>query len=200
MKKRINGIDITYNVDRYLDEVLEKKEYSFLNYYPTIIDIGANIGTFSLSMYEYADKIFAIEPAEKNIDCLKQTIADNNLTKIIPIKMAISDRSYIQTMVRNGDPGMGGWRLDKNGDYPVDTRTLLDFMNSQNIEYVDLVKIDVEGEEENILKAPFFPKDRIGTIIGEWHMGRDKIVKDLLEWYGFKYFALPGNHFLARKV
>lgn len=200
MKTKVGSLDISYQSHRFIDEVLGAREYDFMSYYPTIIDIGANIGTFSLFMLDHADKIYAIEPAEENIACLKQTIKDNQITKIIPMQMAIGGNSWVQKMVKSGLAGAGGWYLDDEaGDYPVDTRTLKDFMDSQGIEYADLIKIDVEGAEEQIFKSFLFPYDRIGTIIGEYHGSmRDKI-KDVLEWMGFKFIDMDNGHFIARK-
>ena len=151
MKKHKWGdINISYEDDRFITEVLEHRQYDFLHYYPIVIDIGANIGTFSFYMYNMADKIYAIEPVKENIDCLVQTITDSHLDKIIPCQMAIGGSSHARTMRQNGTPGGGGWMLDDAGEYVVDTRTLEDFMDVNKIEYADLVKIDVEGAEEEI--------------------------------------------------
>lgn len=200
MKTRVGELNITYQNDRYINEVLMGGEYGFLSYFPTIIDIGANIGTFSFYMYDHADRIYALEPAKENFDCLIETIRENNLDKITPLQMAISNQSFVQNMERIGEAGGGGWRLSESGDYPVDARTLKDFMDSQNIEYADLIKMDVEGWEGRIINTPFFPKDRIGTIIGEYHHGIAEDLQGLLEYMGFKYMTIKNNHFIARKI
>lgn len=200
MQKKVGKLDITYQNDRFINEVLLGKEYDFISYFPTIIDIGANIGTFSFYMYDHADKIYALEPVKENFDCLVKTVEKNKLDKITPVQMAISNQSFIQNMVRVGEAGGGGWKLSESGDYPVDARTLKDFMDVQNIEYADLVKIDVEGWEGRILNTPFFPKDRIGTIIGEFHEGIAEDLQGLLEYMGFRYIGLKNNHFIARKI
>ncbi|OFW53978.1 MAG: hypothetical protein A2163_07860 [Actinobacteria bacterium RBG_13_35_12] len=198
MKKKFGNLTITYENDRFIDEVLINGEYGFLDYYPIVIDIGAHIGTFSFSMLDKADIIYAIEPVEENMNCLRQTIEDNNIKKIIPIQMAISYGSWVQKMQLDINGG-GGSKLTESGDYPVDCRTLKDFMDSQKIEYADLIKMDVEGYEGKILNTPFFPKDRIGTIIGEFHVGVPEDVQGLLEYMGFKYINLPNRKFIARK-
>ena len=199
-KKKVGSLTITYQVGRYLDEVLERSEYDFMSYYPTVVDVGANIGTFSFYMYNRSDKIYALEPVKENIDCLLETVKENELTKIIPIQMAISDHSWVSLMKRDGDAGYGGWKLEENGDYPVDTRTLKDFMTSQNIEYIDLLKLDVEGEELKILSSSLFPYQKVGTIIGEYHSSESqKGTQEVLEWLGYKYVDLGSSHFLARK-
>ena len=201
MKKEWNGLKVSYKDKRYLKEVLGG-EYESLFEYPTIIDIGCNIGTFSFYMLDYAHKIYAIEPVKENIDCLTKTIEENKLTKILPFQLAISGTTGAGNMLRDGDPGGGGWKLDITGDYPVHTETLLDFMDRNHIDYADLVKMDVEGEELNILLALGFPAERVGMIIGEIHP-RD--VEDIetfskrLNELGYRYRYPTGNHFVARR-
>lgn len=193
-------MEITYQTKRFIEEVLEGNEYDFMRHYPVVIDIGANIGTFSYWMKDHANIIYALEPAEENYNAMVKTIEKNKLTdKIKPFKIAISNSSNVKTMARHGEAGGGGWKIDEAGDYPVDARTLRDFMDSQGIEYVDLIKIDVEGHENEIFSAPFFPKDRIGTIVGECHPNTPD-PRPQLEWLGFKYIDLGNNHFIARKI
>ena len=199
MKHLVGKYQIHFTTDRYIKQVLQDKEYGFLDYYPTIIDIGANIGMFSLSMYDKADKIFAIEPSEENINHLKTTIEANGLNKIFPIQAAISDTSMVKMLYRHGEAGGGGWKLDEQGDLPVQTFSLVDFMDIHKIDYADLVKIDVEGHEDIIFGGSFFPKDRVGTIIGEWHNENLNHITKLLEWMGYRFIDVGNNHFLARK-
>lgn len=204
MIKEWNGININYEDGRFIDEVLNKGEYQFLFHYPVVIDIGCNIGTFSLFMLNFSDRIYAIEPAKENIDCLAQTIKDNNLSEIIyPFQLAISGTGGVKDMLRLGEASGGGWKLDVVGDYHVNTKTLLDFMNNNNIPYADLVKMDVEGSELEIVFSEGFPSDRVGTIIGEFHGDHTETREAFigrLEDLGYRYKEVPGNHFIARKL
>jgi FkbM family methyltransferase len=183
--------------NRFIKEVIEDSEYGFLNHYPIVVDVGANIGAFSMWIYDHADKIYAIEPVEENVKFLRKNVEKNNLSKIIIKQMGLSDRSIIRKMRKSGDPKEGGWAISEAGDYEVDCRTLADFMETENIKYIDLLKLDTEGHELNILNASYFPYQKVGAIIGELHGSAD--VKALLEWYGYRYMETPNNHFLARK-
>lgn len=186
--------------NRFIQEVYVDQEYKFLwPHYPVVIDIGANIGAFSCWIYDHADVIYAVEPLTENVEIIEKTIDLNRLSKIIVKEMAISDQSIPKVMLRNGDPKGGGWRLDEAGGYPVSCRTLEDFMNSCEIEYADLVKMDVEGEELKILKTEYFPKDRIGTIIGEYHQEPSHL-KKTLEWLGFTFIDFKNSHFMAKRI
>jgi len=192
-------ISISYNQERFINEVIIGNEYDFVFNDLVVVDIGANIGTFSLWIYDRAKKIYAIEPVKEVLDCLNETIKDNNLTKIKTYQLAIGGKTYLGTMKKEaGDPHLGGWCIDTQGEYPVEIMSLGGFFEKEGIEYADIVKIDVEGVEESILLADDFPKDKISTIIGEnHHSGRS--LKPALDEIGFEYFEYPNNHFMGRK-
>lgn len=191
------------DTDRYIREIIDGEQYAFALKYPVVIDIGANIGAFSMFIYPLADKIYAIEPAKKNVENLQKTVRENKLDKIIVKQMAISNSSMVKNMERVGSAGGGGWRLNENGTIPVDCKTLKDFMDDEGIDYVDLVKMDVEGHEFDIISAPLFPNNRIGMIIGEIHewFGRKKKEQfgEMIEWLGFNYEELENNLFIAKR-
>jgi len=72
--------------------------------------------------------------------------------------------------------------------------SLGDFMSGHQIPIADVLKLDVEGDEVEILSHNF-PKDRVRVIIGEYHQ---KPVRDIIESLGYRYFEFPNQHFLAR--
>jgi FkbM family methyltransferase len=185
--------------NRFIKEVIEKKEYGYLYYYPVVIDIGANIGTFSFWMYNRADKIYAIEPVEKNVKHMLVTMGRNQLSKISVHQLAISNSNVTKKMEKRGTAEEGAWRISEAGTYPVRCMTLRKFMDDQMIGFVDLVKIDVETHEAAILSERYFPHQRIGAIIGECHEGSEKETKKLIEHMGYRYLAIGKSHFVARK-
>jgi FkbM family methyltransferase len=186
--------------NRFIKDVFEGNEYGFLYDYDTVIDIGANIGTFSMWIYDHAKKIYAIEPVETNVIYLTQNKEENKLDKLSIHQMVISERNGLFFMEEDGDPLSGGWKLSVVGSYPVTGMSLKDFMDWKDIEYADLVKIDVEGSEMDIIKADNFPKDQVGTIIGECHASDTNCesVEKKLNWLGYKCKFI-NNMFIARK-
>jgi len=204
-------IEVSYDIPRFVNEVLEQGEYSFLNVYETIIDIGCNIGTFSLYMSEKAKHIYAIDLAERNIDCLKETIIFNNLENIKPFVAAISGDGKPRVVDRgednSGSSGVWKFGTESKNVFTMKTLTLEQFMDREKIEYADLVKIDVEGAEREIVNKRF-PKDRVGIVIGESHAEKWNSLEDLLiqvaklesafERLGY-HFLRFGRHFVARK-
>lgn len=71
-----------------------------------------------------------------------------------------------------------------------------EFLSARQIPFVDILKIDIEGDEVQVFNNDF-PADKVRAIIGEYHSGFDKSV---LERLGYSYKEYPNNHFLARKT
>lgn len=77
------------------------------------------------------------------------------------------------------------------------TERILDmahFMSGHGIDLIDILKLDVEGDEIEILQSNF-PKERIRTIVGEYH---GKPVEKILTDLGYRYREYPHQHFVAR--
>lgn len=159
---------------RYIYEVYEQGEYAFAFKDLVVMDIGCNIGTFSLWVYPYARKIYAVDCEERNVALFRKTINDNELQNIYPSVSKI-------------------YSHNDTGDIPQ--YSLAGYMSGNSISYVDLMKIDIEGDEVEVFLAEDFPVGKIRTIIGEYH-GRP--VKEILEARGYRYTEFPNYHFLAR--
>jgi len=125
-----------------------------------MIDIGANIGTVSLTMSKYISKnclIHAFEPIYYEI--LDMNIKQNNLKdKIILHPIGLSDKQekltggFIDLSI---EMNYGFTQLDNfkkandTSKYIIDIITL----DSLNIENVSFIKIDVEGNERKVLNG-----------------------------------------------
>lgn len=163
-------VDIYYLSERFLTEVIENKEYEPALKDLVVIDAGANIGTFSFTVYNRASEIYAIEPSQVNFDVMNQTIRVNNLEKMKTFLTAISGEGGMRPFVQDDNPELGGWKIVEEG-LPLPTITLEQFMNENEIKVVDLLKIDIEGAEKEIFQSESFKRiaPRIHKIVGEFH-------------------------------
>lgn len=127
-----------------------------------IIDIGANVGYYSLlaakNIERNKGKIFAFEPVNKTFIRLGENILLNKIDCISIYKKAISnENSSIKINVGNDE----NWGMSSINSHEhlsseseiVECETLDTFCNSVNISQVDLIKIDVEGAEYNVLQG-----------------------------------------------
>jgi len=123
-----------------------------------MIDIGANIGTTSLTMSRYISSgshIYSFEPVYYKI--LEMNIKQNNLeNKIIPYSVGLSDKTDI---LKGGfidfsiEANYGFTTLDnlKNTHENDTDIIILNTLDSFNIQNVSFIKLDVEGSERKVL-------------------------------------------------
>jgi FkbM family methyltransferase len=131
------------------EDVYEVKETRF-NRGGVVIDIGANIGAFSLYAAYHGATVYAIEPEPHNLEALKQNIKLNNKEDSVYVcPYAISD--YKGTAVIS-DEG-GGATIVDDGIFGAEVEVMpLDmFFDLYHIKEVDVLKIDVEGAEPEII-------------------------------------------------
>lgn len=160
-----------------------------------VVDIGANIGIFTLYAAAITQNtVYAFEPFPSNFEALQQNIRANGLKNVIPFRSAVSDQSGIEVFA---DCGVSqGHRLKKvffdetDRGLEVPTITLQDFMDTNNLERIDFLKLDCEGAEGLILQStPKSYLQRIRKISMEFHdqlsiLKHDQM-KNLLEEAGF---------------
>lgn len=195
---------INIDSDRFVKEVIEGNEYSFLFKDLVVVDLGCNVGTFSFWIYKLAREIHAIDMVPENINSLNETIQKNKLDKIKTYCIAITGSNMPRKYSKDPVLGGGGSVIrERGGQFLTDCVTLKQFMVKHKIDYIDVLKMDVEGMEREIVQAADFPSDKINTIIGEVHYNpRNRghhQVEDLLVKMGYRFTDL-GNHFLARKI
>ncbi len=135
----------------------------------TIFDLGANSGVFSLiSKSENPNsKVFAFEPVDRVFKILKKNVLINNYD-VVCSKLAVSnedgigyffddDEEFTQSVVINLDleDTASGRGVEKNELHKVETKLIkLDtFIEQNDIQNIDLLKIDVETHEPEVIEG-----------------------------------------------
>jgi FkbM family methyltransferase len=150
-----------FTVSHFLD-LLTIKEIYFDNSYQlklknpkVILDIGANIGTFSVLASKKYPKatVYAFDPAREVYKLLVQNIRANSCDNVIPKKMAVGakkGKTYIYAYSASGLSSISNKRTGGRKEV-VKTLGLKDIFNNNDIRYCDFLKMDCEGSEYNIL-------------------------------------------------
>jgi FkbM family methyltransferase len=127
-----------------------------------IVDIGANIGYYSLvgaSLISKDRRIFAFEPQPRVIPKLRRNINQNGLENVVILPFALSENRGVAQFYVPVDGVEGHGSLHKNGRFEVretvdvETRRLDDVISEIGNPVIGLMKIDAEGAELSILRG-----------------------------------------------
>ena len=126
-----------------------------------VIDIGANIGYYSLILAKIVGdkgKVFAFEPAPDNYSLLKKNIEINDYKNVVLENLAISDKNGNIELYLSQE-SMGWHRIYPSkycgeNHIKVKTITLDDYFRDISFkDKISFVKMDVEGAELGILRG-----------------------------------------------
>ena len=155
--------------------------YSLLKPGDTILDIGANVGLFSIlasGKIGAEGKIFAFEPTKKTFNILEENLKLNNCSNVFPVETALSNfkgkvsfevPEVVTTKYNYGDSYQSMSADFNNKSNLVECIKLDEFIGDREIHHVDLIKIDIEGAEKLCFEGAerLFSKDKKPIIIME---------------------------------
>ncbi len=178
----------------------------------TFIDIGANVGLYSLFVASRAGaqaRILAFEPQPGILDRFRYNLSLNPAVKVDLMPIAISDREgTVELLINPSDSG--GARIDLGGggsaieSVTVPCQPLLAVLDRAGVTSIDALKIDVEGVEDLAL-GPFLrdaPLSLLPALVliedtrGFWRTN----VFALLEARGYTAFARSRHNVALRRV
>lgn len=128
---------------------------------PVVFDVGANVGDYSMAVkHEFGEAvdIHAFEPSEKTFHRLENTLRGQN--GITLNNIGLSDKNGETTLfsdaVASGFASVYQRRLKHYNIYlknkeRVQLQTIDKYCSAKRINYIDLLKLDVEGHELAVL-------------------------------------------------
>jgi FkbM family methyltransferase len=121
----------------------------------TVLDVGANVGTVTLPLARQvgpAGHVFAFEPQRLILQALCATLTLNGLTNVRAIHAAVGRESGTLRVpaLDATRPGNYGAFAVKPGE-TVGEKVPLTTLDSLELTHCDLVKIDVEGQDYEVL-------------------------------------------------
>jgi FkbM family methyltransferase len=171
-----------------------------------IVDVGANVGLFTLFMYPICKKIYAVEPTPSHLKLLTGLKDTFQLDNCVISKNAISDKNGNVTFNTNSGNstmnslvGPASYPADYDDKVEVAGVRLDDYLDRNNIEHVDFMKMDIEGGEQIVVFSEGFAKaaERIKSMYIEIHMGLGADAQGILNELG-KHFSnvyqMPYQH------
>jgi FkbM family methyltransferase len=120
------------------------------------VDVGANIGLFSLKMAPRAARIVAVEPGKEAGDLLQENVGLNRFQNVTLVRKGLADAPGRAALFHNpvgDDPQAFSLVNDGAATEAEDVEiTTLDALVAElGLPRVDSIKIDVEGAEQRVL-------------------------------------------------
>ncbi len=193
---------------QFLKETLQEGDY--------FLDIGANIGLFSLFAAERvgkSGKVIAFEPAPDTFQKLTENVKINNFTNVELHNLGVSDQvAKIPFFVSQN--GYDAWNSFGNLTNKsetiateVEVKPLDRFLSTIDAAKIKLVKIDVEGWEKFVLKGgEHFFKTQQPVVMMEFtestcfevgYMVQE--LYDIMETYGYRWYELKNQQLIPHK-
>lgn len=183
-----------WHVYANLPEPLWEYSWRLLHTDPVLFDLGANIGAFSLKSAKKLDqknfdyRIYSFEPNKEIVNQLKENLELNpdlstNIT-VIPKALSSSEGTmFFQTEDENTGAGK---LIAKGSKNMVEVTTVDSFVSQNNIEKIDLIKIDVEGHEPKVLEGAQHTIEKFKPILiieitDQWFRSFDSSAYEIIE-------------------
>ncbi len=198
VKKRLEWLKDDKDEENMFEEVIQANQYAITSLNiegKFVIDVGANIGTFSIFAAELgAKEVHAIEPISTTYNKLIENIRfSGHEDKIFVYKKLVSDKSGDKIKISINDRhGSNSMYNVEDKFEEIETITLSNILS--NIEDDDIfLKLDCEGAEFDILlNATDEEMKRISVVVVEIHTGLHplyndyKVIHEKLKAWGFK--------------
>ena len=173
--KYLNGDQMVFDLDLneyqmkqiFLFDRYEKNSVRHLLHYLnkikknniTILDVGANIGFYTMYLSRFGEKLNAkvhsFEPNPVTFDALESHAEQNNLKNCVLNPFGLSDKAQ-EIEISYNPKNLGAASVFGNSGRnkaKVKLRTLDDYCNENNISEIDIIKVDIEGSELNFLEG-----------------------------------------------
>lgn len=155
----------TLGLSSLLYGTFELAELTFVSRYlrpgDMVMDIGANVGIFSVVMgttVGASGRVFAFEPVPANVLRLGKNLRKNGLdnVQVFPLALGISDGEMMLRMAT--DPAYPSLRevqggFDNGTEVPVQVRSLDSVWEELGRPDIAFTKMDVEGAEADVLRG-----------------------------------------------
>jgi len=161
--RRINRYLYPEGLERKIESMKKKYCISGCDIDPgdTVVDVGANVGEFTIMCSQNTEKVFAFEPDPNCFLCLKEnTRAIDNVDIINYCASNVNSNKVFYLLSEDADSSLIEPKT-YNDKIEINTVRLDSWMDSKGLPEIDFLKIDAEGAELEVLEGL---GDKIGSV------------------------------------
>ncbi|MEM2960848.1 MAG: FkbM family methyltransferase [Candidatus Bathyarchaeia archaeon] len=124
----------------------------------TFIDVGANVGGYTIRACKMGARAIALEPDPDNYHVLKANLELNQCTGAHALNIAAGGKEEVRQLYQDDKASPSGYTLEKGEGRKVKCYVKVETLDAAitpllGDEWVDLLKIDVEGSELEVIKG-----------------------------------------------
>lgn len=171
-KTKVWGFDFWYRADdRVIGQRIalgkfEKYETALMeaqiNSESVCVDVGANIGYYTLLMAKKCKKVYAIEPDKECFEILKINVEKNNLKNVVLLNVAASNKKEKKYLIKDKE-NQGNSKIETSPNPSLNKAGKVNYSNIIftdsldniliNEQYISLIKIDTQGWEPQVIEG-----------------------------------------------
>lgn len=166
-KTKVNGLNLWFQEnDKFIGQRIALDKYekyetavllSQITKNSVVVDVGANIGYYTLLMAKIAKKVYAFEPEIEAFKILKKNIKENGFKNVVLINAAVGDKNGEIEFVRD-EENFGNHRIKPlfaDAASPLEKREKVRIVKLDEVikEKIDLIKIDTQGWEPQVING-----------------------------------------------
>ncbi len=190
----VSGVRVSLNIENFIDywvfmDGLYEKDWVErvrpLVKNKILVEVGANIGVYTLSLFKDASFVYAFEPEEENYRRLVNNVKKNRIKNIKVIKKAVADKSKNVTLFLSQDSGSHSLRLSSKIKSKIKAVTIDSYFANKKLD-IGLIIIDVEGSEFDVLKGARKILKKGPALLVEFNRSMSELCnQDLSEMYSW---------------
>ena len=157
------------------------------------IDVGANFGLYTCVLSANRNvEAYSIEPNYMVMPALLKNVALNGRSNVTILNVALSNEiQFVGFRLQNlSNLGMASFEVTNHSPFSVLSCPLEFIFKSQQIQTAELVKIDVEGNEFDVLMNFPFDKYHVKNILLEFNNLSSKSLKELNVFFSLRGFKM----------
>jgi FkbM family methyltransferase len=164
--------DLVYNLFSGLNDMKPEERI--------MIDVGAQYGSSFLKFARSGWTVYCFEPDDNNRSILLRNIQKQQFSKVFVDERAVSNLEtkaiYYKSEISSGISSIIKFHPSHKESKEVEVITLSAFCNKRNINNIDFLKIDTEGNDLRVLEGLDISNHRPIAIICEYEDSKTKLV------------------------
>jgi len=209
--KNSYGIFFCRKKEEDLELISDHYEYKTMNFFrkvskgnKVVIDVGAHIGKYTVLAGKLSKgKVIAIEASKENFSILKKNIKLNKVRNVIAFNFAVSRFDGTVKLYKPDTSGHNTLKKIPNVPYEIVKSVSLDsFLRRLKIKKVDLIKIDVEGEEVNVIKGfkRYLSSHKVESLIIEIKNENLTRLRNILNSFGYSLQKIEATNYISKPI